>query len=51
MADNKQPVPPPKWTPEEQEIIDFMQRCKGETPLTEQEIYLGLEQARHIGEL
>ena len=32
-------------------VIEFMQRCKGETPLTEQEIYNGLEQARALGEL
>jgi hypothetical protein len=38
-------------TPAELEIIEFMQKCKGESPLTEQEINLGLEQARALGEL
>ena len=32
--------------PAELEIIEFMQRCKGETPLTEQEIYNGLERLK-----
>jgi hypothetical protein len=37
-------------TPEEQEIITLLETSRGR-PLTEQEIYLSLEQARHIGEL
>jgi hypothetical protein len=37
-------------TPEEQEIIDYLETSYGR-PLTEQEIYLSLEQARHIGNL
>jgi hypothetical protein len=39
-----------KLTPEEQKIIDFVEKNKGRK-LTEQEINLSLEQARAIGEL
>jgi hypothetical protein len=37
-------------SPEEQEIIDMMERTEGRK-LTEQEIHLSLEQARALGEL
>jgi hypothetical protein len=39
-----------RLTPEEQGIVDFVERYNGR-PLTPQEIWLSLEQARHIGEL
>ena len=44
MAEKKKP------TPEEQEIIDFVEKSKGRK-LTPQEINLSLKQARAIGEL
>jgi hypothetical protein len=37
----------PSCPPEEQEIIDLLERSLGRK-LTEQEIYLGLEQARFV---
>jgi hypothetical protein len=37
-------------TPEEQALIDWLERYKGRK-LTQQEINLALEQARQIGEL
>jgi hypothetical protein len=39
-----------KYSPEEQEIIDYLEKSRGR-PLTEQEINLSLAQARAIGEL
>jgi hypothetical protein len=39
-----------RLTPDEQGIVDFVERCSGR-PLTPQEINLSLEQARAIGEL
>jgi hypothetical protein len=38
----------PSYPPEEQEIIDLLERSLGRK-LTEQEIHLGLEQARFVG--
>ncbi len=37
-------------TPDEQAIVTYLEKDRGR-PLTEQEIHLSLEQARHIGEL
>jgi DNA-binding CsgD family transcriptional regulator len=39
-----------RLTPEEQTIIDWIERGNGR-PLTPQEIYCSLEQARFMGEL
>jgi hypothetical protein len=41
---------PPQRTPEELDLIATMERWAGRK-LGEAEIYIGLEQARHIGEL
>jgi hypothetical protein len=40
-----------RLTPEEQRIIDFVERTNGGRKLTPQEINLSLEQARALGEL
>jgi hypothetical protein len=40
-----------RLTPDEQRIIDFVERTNGGRRLTQQEINLSLEQARAIGEL
>jgi hypothetical protein len=37
-------------TPEEQEIVDALERSRGRK-LTEEEVHVSLEQARMIGEL
>jgi hypothetical protein len=42
--------PEAKLTPEEQKIIDLLEWSKGRK-LTQQEINLSLDQARHLGDL
>ena len=39
-----------RLTPDERRIVDFVERCHGR-PLTPQEVWLSLEQARFVGVL
>jgi hypothetical protein len=44
------PAPEAEYTPEEQKLIDLLERLEGRK-LTQQEINLSLDQARNLGEL
>ena len=49
-ADNLVPLRPAQLSPDEQSVIDVVERSKGR-PLTKEERHLSLAQARAIGEI
>jgi hypothetical protein len=49
-AEQKAAIAWMRLTPDEQRIVDFVERCE-RRPLTPEEIRLSLDQARFMGEL